>query len=155
MEPENIEFNGVEYETKTLIQFSSLVRLLFDLAKRQKELESKYEYINENISDKEQRVSDLEQKVLGESKTFQKKVDNDNDTFSKKSKISNLNNDLIKKKSSMENSNSNSNIIINSNRTNTNNEEKSGINDDILDSINANKINSDLIIKLNKKIKKI
>ena len=62
MEPENIEFNGVEYETKTLIQFSSLVRLLFDLAKRQKELESKYEYINENISDKEQRVSDLEQK---------------------------------------------------------------------------------------------
>ena len=155
MEPENIEFNGVEYETKTLIQFSSLVRLLFDLAKRQKELESKYEYINENISDKEQRVSDLEQKVLGESKTFQKKVDNDNDTFSKKSKISNLNNDLIKKKSSMENSNSNSNIIINSNRTNTNNEEKSGINDDILDSINANKINSDLIIKLSKKVKDI
>ena len=155
MEPENIEFNGVEYETKTLIQFSSLVRLLFDLAKRQKELESKYEYINENISDKEQRVSDLEQKVLGESKTFQKKVDNDNDTFSKKSKISNLNNDLIKKKSSMENSNSNSNIIINSNRTNTNNEEKSGINDDVLESINANKINSDLIIKLSKKVKDI
>ena len=74
MEPENIEFNGVEYEAKALIQFSSLVRLIFDLAKRQKELESKYEVINENISDKEQRVSDLEIKVLGESKTFQKKL---------------------------------------------------------------------------------
>ena len=77
MEPENIEFNGIEYEAKALIQFSSLVRLIFDLAKRQKELESKYEVINENISDKEQRVSDLEIKVLGESKTFQKKIDND------------------------------------------------------------------------------
>ena len=77
MEPESIEFNGVEYETKALIQFSSLVRLIFDLTKRQKELESKYEVINENISDKEQRVSDLEIKVLGESKTFQKKIDND------------------------------------------------------------------------------
>ena len=42
MEVDNIEFNNVQYEVKGLIEFSSLARLLFDLAKRHKELESKY-----------------------------------------------------------------------------------------------------------------
>ena len=154
MEPESIEFNGVEYETKALIQFSSLVRLIFDLTKRQKELESKYEIINENISDKEQRVSDLEIKVLGESKTFQKKIDNDTNP----KKISNYKNDFIKKKNSFDNSNSNNNSNININITNNSNsqiEEKSVTNEDILDSVSGNKINSDVIVKLTKKVKDI
>ena len=154
MEPENIEFNGVEYEAKTLIQFSSLVRLIFDLVKGQKDLESKYEVINENISDKEQRVSDLEIKVLGESKTFQKKIDNDTN----QKKNSNYKNDFIKKKNSYDNSNSNNNSNINinlGNNTYSQIEEKSVTNEDILDSVSGNKINSDVIVKLTKKVKDI
>ncbi len=86
MELQDIEFNGIEYEAKSLIEFSSLARLLFDLAKRQKDLENKYEYINESVSDKEQRVCDLELKVLGESKPFRK--NGENDSYPKASKFS-------------------------------------------------------------------
>ena len=124
------------------------------MTKRQKELESKYEVINENILDKEQRVSDLEIKVLGESKTFQKKIDNNNNP----KKISDYKKDFIKKKNSFDNSNSNNNSNININITNNTNsqiEEKSVTNEDILDSVSGNKINSDVIVKLTKKVKDI
>ena len=138
MEPENIEYNGIEYESKSLIQFSSLTRLLFDIAKRQKELENKYEYINENVLDKEQRVSDLEIKVLGESKSNNKNKF-DNDSFSKQyNQKSQLNYDYIKREN-------NSEIIYNG--------EKSGSKEEMSDSINENKNNSDAISKINNKIK--
>ena len=39
MEEKNIEMNSVEYGVKSLIEFSSLARLLFDLSKRQKDIE--------------------------------------------------------------------------------------------------------------------
>ena len=87
MELQNIEFNGMEYEVKGLIEFSSLARLLFELAKRQKELENKFEYINDSVLDKDQRLSDLEIKINGESRSYQKKYDGD--TFSQRSKPSN------------------------------------------------------------------
>ena len=145
MEPQNIEFNGIEYEAKSLIQFTSLARLLFDLAKRQKDLENTYEYINESVSDKEQRVCDLELKVIGESKPFEKK--GENDSYSKKSKQSPTKNDFIKRPNNLESSIITNNI--------SNNDEKTVGNEEALDSINGNKINSDLIAKLNKKIKDI
>ena len=140
MEPQNIEFNGIEYEIKGLIQFSSLARLLFDIAKRQKDLENKYEYINENILDKEQRVSDLEIKVIGESKSKSfNKNKFDDDIFSKKSKQqSQLNNNYIKREDNSEN---------------IHNGEKSSSNEGMLDSLNENKNNSDIIFKINNKIK--
>ena len=145
MDQKNIEFNGVEYEVKSLIEFSSLTRLLFDLAKRQKELENKYEYMNEHILDKEQRVSDLELKVIGESRPFQKKYDKD--SFSNAYKPSKFKNDSIKKQNYFEN-----NISNVSNSNNSNNEEKTGNKEEKFDSINNNKINTDVISKLYKKI---
>ena len=130
MEVENIEFNNVEYEVKSLIEFSSLARLLFDLAKRQKELENKYEYINDSVQDKDQRISDLELKINGESRSYKKKFDGD--TISQKSKLFEGNNKTI--------------------TSNENNEESK---DEGIDSIHGNKVNTDLIVKLNKKVKEL
>jgi hypothetical protein len=129
MEVDNIEFNNVEYEVKSLIEFSSLARLLFDLAKRHKELEKKYEYINDSVQDKDQRISDLELKINGESRSYKKKFDGE--TISQKSKLFEGNNKTL--------------------TSNENNESK----DEGLDSIHGNKVNTDLIAKLNKKVKEI
>ena len=148
MEPENIEFNGIEYEVKGLIQFSSLARLLLDLTKRQQSLENKYESIKESISDKDDRVSDLEIKVFGHSKSNPNKniIDNkDNDSYSPKSKSPTINNDYIKKPNSFEGEN-----ISKSNK-----EDESKINEEIEDFSNENKVNSDIISKIFKKIKNL
>ena len=93
MEVENIEFNNVQYEVKGLIEFSSLARLLFDLAKRHKELESKYEYINDSVQDKDQRLSDLELKINGEARSYKKKFEGE--AISQKSKAFESNNKTI------------------------------------------------------------
>ena len=77
MEENNIEFNGIEYEAKSLIQFSSLAKLLFDLAKRQKELEIKYNNIsnttglNKIILDKDQKDAEIDSKGMSDSKNAQ------------------------------------------------------------------------------------
>ena len=47
MELSKVEFNGVEYEAKGLIEFSSLTKLIFELVNRQKDLEKKFEEINQ------------------------------------------------------------------------------------------------------------
>ena len=129
MEVENIEFNGMEYEVKGLIEFSSLARLLFNLAKRQKLLENKYVYISESIQDKDQRLSDLETKVLGEPKTYQKKFDEE--AFSQRVKPSDYD------------------------TSNQNNYGGTNREDDGLDSAHDNKNNSDAINKLKRKINEI
>jgi hypothetical protein len=113
-----------------LIEFSSLARLLFDLAKRQKELENKYEYINDSVQDKDQRISDLELKINGESRSYKKKFNGE--TISQKSKLFEGNNKTI--------------------TSNENNEESK---DEGIDSIHGNKVNTDLIVKLNKKVKEL
>ena len=132
MEVENIEVNNIEYEVKGLIEFSSLARLLFDLAKRQKELENKYEYINDSVLDKDQRLSDLELKINGESRSYKRKYDGD--TFSQKSRP-----------------------FEGSYKTltyNENNEEPLS-KDDGLDSTHGIKINTEHIAKLTKRVKDI
>ena len=65
MEEKNIEMNGIEYEVKSLIEFSSLAKLLFDLSKRQKDLEQNIILIKTSINDKDNRLSNLENKILG------------------------------------------------------------------------------------------
>ena len=132
METENIEVNNVEYEVKGLIDFSSLARLLYDLAKRQKELENKYEFINESVQDKDQRISDLELKINGESRSYKKKYDGD--TISQKSKP-----------------------FEGSYKTITYNEnnEESPSKEEGIDSSRGNKISTELISKLTKKVKDI
>ena len=129
MEQKNIEFNGIEYEAKTLIEFSSLARLLFDLAQRQKEFEKKYESVVKDILDKDQRLSEIELKVIGESKSSQKP------------QISQLN--YERKQNNFEGSK----------LSTINNEQKSEVQEEAFDTISGNKINSDVISKLNKKIK--
>ena len=64
MEEKNIEMNGVEYEVKSLIEFSSLARLLFDLSKRQKDLEQNILLMQTSINDKDERLKNLENKIL-------------------------------------------------------------------------------------------
>ena len=132
MEVENIEVNNIEYEVKGLIEFSSLARLLFDLAKRQKELENKYEYINDSVQDKDQRLSDLELKINGESRSYKRKYDGD--TFSQKSRP-----------------------FEGSYKTITYNEnnEESPSKEEGLDSTHGNKINTEHIAKLTKRVKDI
>ena len=94
---QNIEFNGIEYEAKSLIEFSHLTMLLFDLVKRQKELEKNYKYIYQCVLDKEQRVSDLEIKVLGESKPFSLEDDTESEKIRYVTKQSLINTDINKK----------------------------------------------------------
>ena len=64
MEEKNIEMNGVEYEVKSLIEFSSLARLLFDLSKRQKDIEQNIISIQNSINDKDNRLTNLENKII-------------------------------------------------------------------------------------------
>jgi len=132
MEVENIEVNNVEYEVKGLIEFSSLARLLYDLAKRQRELENKYEFINESVLDKDQRISDLELKINGESRSYKKKYDGD--TISQKSRP-----------------------FEGSYKTLTYNEniEEPPSKEEGIDSSHGNKISTELISKLTKKVKDI
>ena len=146
MEDNNIEFNGMEYEAKSLIEFSSLARLLFDLAKRQKDLEKKFNYINniggvnKMIIDKDQKESEIDSKgVMSDSKNLPKITDNI-DSFSQKSQ-SNYEKKLV--------------VLDGPKTSSFNNEEKSEAQEEAIDSVNGNKINSDLIAKLFKKIKDI
>ena len=67
MEEKNIEMNGVEYEVKSLIEFSSLAKLLFDLAKRQKDIEHNILTIKNSLNDKDNRLSNLEENILGKT----------------------------------------------------------------------------------------
>ena len=59
----NIEVNEVKYEVKSLIEFSSLAKLLFDLSKRQKEMEQNIVLIKTSINEKDERLSNLENKI--------------------------------------------------------------------------------------------
>ena len=149
MEPENIEFNGVEYEVKNLIQFSSLARLLLDLTKRQKILENKYESINESILGKDNKASNIEIKVLGQSKSSQKNIVKDiisNDSNSQRNESPNISNDYIKKQKSFEGENS---------KKIKEEEEKAKMNEEIKDFSNENKINTDIITKIFKKLSEL
>ena len=145
MEENNIEFNGIEYEAKSLIQFSSLAKLLFDLAKRQKELEIKYNNIsnttglNKIILDKDQKDAEIDSKGMSDSKNAQKNTDNI-DLYSQKSQS------IYEKKL----------IVLEGPKTSSfNNEDKSEVQEEGIDSSSGNKINSDLITKIVKKIKDI
>ena len=73
MEEKNIEMNGVQYEIKSLIEFSSLARLLFDLSKRQKDIEQNIISIQNSINDKDNRLTNLENKIITQPKKEKEK----------------------------------------------------------------------------------
>ena len=64
----NIEVNEVKYEIKSLIEFSSLAKLLLELSKRQKNIEKNILLINNSMNDKSNRLLTLENKVFGQTK---------------------------------------------------------------------------------------
>ena len=66
MEESSIELNDIKYEVKSLIEFSSLAKLLFELSKRQKNIEQNIISIKSLINEKDNRLINLEKKVLGE-----------------------------------------------------------------------------------------
>ena len=68
MEEMNIEVNEVKYEVKSLIEFSSLAKLLFDLSKRQKDMEQNIILIKTSMNEKDERLSNLEKKIKEQDK---------------------------------------------------------------------------------------
>ena len=68
MEETNIEVNEVKYEVKSLIEFSSLAKLLFDLSKRQKDMEQNIILIKTSMNEKDERLSNLEKKIQEQDK---------------------------------------------------------------------------------------
>ena len=68
MEETNIEVNEVKYEVKSLIEFSSLAKLLFDLSKRQKDMEQNLILIKTSMNEKDERLSNLEKKIQEQDK---------------------------------------------------------------------------------------
>ena len=76
MELSKVEFNGVEYEAKGLIEFSSLTKLIFELVNRQKDLEKKFE---ERDPHNLKKTSEEENKSItfSQTKTFDNIINND------------------------------------------------------------------------------
>ena len=60
----------ITYEIKSLIEFSSLGKLLFDLAKRQKDMENNFLFIKNSINNNNCRLSDIEKKYLGKQRVL-------------------------------------------------------------------------------------
>ena len=69
-----LEIEDSSFESKSLIEFTSLIKFLFKLSQRQKYLENKISLVNERVDEKENRLNNLEIQVLGESKSEDQKI---------------------------------------------------------------------------------
>ena len=69
-----LEIDDSSFECKSIIEFTSLIKILFKLSERQKYLEDKIYLVNNRIDDKEKRLNNLEIKVEGESKSEDLKI---------------------------------------------------------------------------------
>ena len=71
-----LELNGTSYECESLFEFkfSSLIKLLYELTKNQKNLEKKIDLVNRRVDEKENRLSKLEVQITGESKSEDNKI---------------------------------------------------------------------------------
>ena len=69
-----LEIDDISYEIKSIIEFSSLIKILFKLSEKQKYIENKIDLINNRIDEKENRINNLEIKVTGESKSEDLKI---------------------------------------------------------------------------------
>ena len=69
-----LEIDDTSYECKSLIEFSSLINILFKLSEKQKNIENKLDLINSRVDEKENRLNNLEIQVMGESKSEDHKV---------------------------------------------------------------------------------
>ena len=71
-----LEIDGTSYECQSLIEFNftSLIKLLYKLAEKQKKLENKIDLVNTRVDEKENRLSNLEIQIKGESKSEDNKI---------------------------------------------------------------------------------
>ena len=69
-----LEIEDTSFESKSLIEFTSLIKFLFKLSQRQKYLDNKINLVNERVDEKENRLNNLEIQVFGESKSEDQKV---------------------------------------------------------------------------------
>ena len=69
-----LKIDDSSFECKSIIEFTSLIKILFKLSERQKYLEDKIDLVNNRIDDKEKRLNNLEIKVEGESKSEDLKI---------------------------------------------------------------------------------
>ena len=154
---ENIEMNGIKYEIKSLIEFSSLAKLLFELSKRQKNLEQQIILLQTSNKDRDNRLSNLENKFLG---NMQKEndlinilhssdmIENEiNENFKNKEKTV----DGVNKNNIFEKENEDNNIINDNNLQIKNKEENKNDNEAINYNINNDKDKS----KKEKELKQI
>ena len=69
-----LEIDDISYECKSLIEFTSLIKILYKLSEKQKLLENKLDLINNRVDEKETRLNNLEIQVTGESKSEDHKI---------------------------------------------------------------------------------
>lgn len=69
-----LKLDDISYECKSLIEFTSLIKFLYNLAEKHKYLEKKIDFVNNRVDDKENRLSDLEIQIKGESKSEAQKI---------------------------------------------------------------------------------
>ena len=69
-----LKIDDISYECKSLIEFTSLIKILYKLSEKQKILENKLDLINNRVDEKETRLNNLEIKVIGESKSEDHKI---------------------------------------------------------------------------------
>ena len=69
-----LKLDDISYECKSLIEFTSLIKFLYNLAEKQKYLEKKIDLVNNRVDDKENRLTDLEIQIKGESKSEDQKI---------------------------------------------------------------------------------
>ena len=69
-----LKIDDSSFECKSIIEFTSLIKILFKLSERQKYLENQIELINNRVDDKEKRLNNIEIKVEGESKSEDLKI---------------------------------------------------------------------------------
>lgn len=69
-----LEIEDSSFESKSLIEFTSLIKFLFKLSQRQKYLDNKINLVNKRVDEKENRLNNLEIQVLGESKSEDQKI---------------------------------------------------------------------------------
>ena len=69
-----LKVDDTSFECQTLIQFSSLIKLLYKLNEKEKSLEQKIDIINQTINEKEIRIKNLEKKLEEQPKFDELKI---------------------------------------------------------------------------------
>ena len=69
-----LKVDDTSFECQTLIQFSSLIKLLYKLNEKEKSLEQKIDLINQTINEKEIRIKNLEKKLEEQPKSDEFKM---------------------------------------------------------------------------------